>query len=97
MRWLSIFLALGLLFAPSLAWSLPDSPSQGQSSSVVLSQAEAAQIQVAMEQAQEALKKSNEEIANQSKLLTKLWLFSGALAAGVIIEAVANIIHAIKE
>ena len=92
MRWLSICLAFGLLCAPCLAYSEP-LPSLH---SVVLSQAEYDQIEAAIVQAQEALKKSNEGIAKQSRDLTRLCWLSGALAGALVLEGVAFIIEAAK-
>ena len=92
MRWLSICLAFGLLCAPFLAYSEPLPPSH----SVVLSQAEYDQIEAAIVQAQEALKKSNEEIAKQSRDLTRLSWLCGTLAGALVLEGVALIIEAAK-
>lgn len=92
MKWLSIFLAFGLLCAPLSA--LPSPPPS--SPSVTLSPEEAAQIEAAILQAQEALKRSNEEIARLQKLSTTLWIFSGALVAATVLDAVAHIIVASK-
>ena len=94
MRWrtLSIGLAFGILFGPCLAYSEP-LPS---SHSVVLSQAEYDQIEAAIVQAQEALKKSNEEIAKLSRDLTTRSIFCGVLAGALVLEGVALIIEAVK-
>ena len=60
-------LALGLLFAPCSAFSEPSPSSPG----VYLSQSEADAIEAEILAAQEALRKSNETIAQQSQLLTQ--------------------------
>jgi hypothetical protein len=92
MKWLS--LSLALVFLSSFCFALPASQSDG---SVVLSPAQASSISSALEQAKEALKKSSEEIKKQSRQLTGLWIFSGALLAVDLGITVALVIHEIKE
>lgn len=94
MKWriLSIGLAFGLLFAPCLAYSEP-LPS---SVSVVLSQAEYDQIEAAILQAREALKRSNEEIAKLSKDLTMRSIFCGVLAGALVLNGVGLLIEAVR-
>ena len=92
-RCLALFLVLGMFCAQLSASPQPSPPS----SSVTLSSAEYDQIQAAMESAKASLEQSNRIIADQSKSLKRLWIFSGALAGALIIEAVADIVHALKE
>jgi hypothetical protein len=94
MKWriLSIGLAFLVLFAPLSALPSP-SPSP---SSVVLSQAEYDQIEAAILQAQEALRKSNEEIARLSRDLTLRSTLCGLLAGALVLNGVALIIEAVK-
>ena len=110
---LSLGLVFGLLCGPLLALPSQGSQSSAPSGSVILSASEYAAIEAALLQAQEALKKSNETIAQQSQLLTQaeknlqasnqliqtqsrtltwLWIFSGALAAAVTIDAIADLV-----
>jgi hypothetical protein len=84
-RVLSIGLAFGLLCAPLSA--LPSQPPPP--GSVTLSPDEYAQILAAMESAKTSLERSNETIKDQSTALTRLWIFSGVLALGVLVESVA--------
>jgi hypothetical protein len=91
-KWLSICLALGLLFAPSLAWSEPPQ----SSSSVSLSQTEYDKIVAKIQAADQSLKTSSETIAKQEKALRTLWIFSGVLASAIVLQAAADIIQAIK-
>jgi len=110
----SVGLVFGLLCGPLSALPSQGSQSSGQSGSVTLSASEYAAIEAALFQAQEALRKSNETIAQQSQLLTQaeknlqasnrliqtqsrtltwLWIFSGALAAAVTIDAIADLVN----
>ena len=91
-RCLAGYLILGLLFAPCLASSEPLPSSSG----VYLSDSELAKIEAEIKAAQEALKKSSETIAQQSKDLTTLSIFCGVLGGALVLEAVASIIVAIK-
>ena len=91
-RLLSIGLAFGLLCAPLSASPQPSA----SSSSVTLSPDEYAQIQAAMESAKTSLERSNQTIADQSKALTRLWIFSGALALALVVEGVATVRLAFK-
>ena len=91
-RFLVGLLALGLLLGQFSAYSAPSPSSPG----VYLSQAEYDQIVAEVESAKESLKKSNELIAKQSKDLTTLWIFSGALATALVLEGIAAIITAVK-
>lgn len=89
-------LSIGLVFALSLARLSASPPPEPVSPSVTLSAEEYAQIEAAMLHAQEALRQSNETIAAQSRSLTTLWIFSGALVLAVTAEAVALIVVAAK-
>jgi hypothetical protein len=89
---LSLGLVFGLLSAQCWASPLPASASSPSSGSVTLSAEEYAQVEQAIIQAQEALKASNEKIQAQSRLLTTLWLFSGALVLVAGLEATAIIV-----
>lgn len=89
---LSIGLVFGLLCGPLSALPSQGSPSSAPSGSVTLSAEEYAAIEAAILQAQEALQKSNDQIAMQSRTLTMLWIFSGALAAAVTIDAIADLV-----
>ena len=95
-KWLSLGLVFGLSFAPLSALPSPPSQSSPQSGSVTLSADEYAAVEAAISQAKEALRKSNEQIATQSKTLTVLWIFSGTLALALTLEAVADLTTAIK-
>jgi len=92
MKWLSIFAALGLLFAPLSASSEPLVSSQ----SVTLSIAEYEQIIAAIETADRQLKASSETIAKQERDLKRLWIFCGGLALALIVDGTAEIIQAVK-
>lgn len=89
-------LSIGLVFALSLARLSALPQPEPVSPSVTLSAEEYAQIEAAMLHAQEALSQSNETIAAQSRSLTTLWIFSGALVLAVTAEAVALIVVAAK-
>lgn len=90
--WLAFGLAFGLLCAPLSASPLPSAPS----SSVTLSPEEYAQILAAMESAKTSLERSNQTIKDQSTALTRLWIFSAALAAALVLEGAATVRLAFK-
>lgn len=92
MKWLSIFVALGLLFAPLSVSSEPVQSAQ----SVTLSIAEYDQIVAAIQEADKQLQASSETIKRQDKDLKMLWIFSGALALALIVDGTAEIIRAVK-
>jgi hypothetical protein len=91
-KWLSIWLALGLLLGPCLAYSAPVSSSP----SVSLSQEEYDAVVAKIQAADLALKTSSEKIAKQDKDLRTLWIFCGALASAVVLRAAADVINAVK-
>jgi hypothetical protein len=92
MKWLSLFLICGLLFAPCSALS-----EQLPSSLVVtLSPDEYAAITQAILDAQEALRKSNAEIATLSRDLKMRSIFCGMLGAALVLDGIGFIIIAIK-
>ena len=85
------FLAMSLLLAPLSALSAPSSSPDSSSSQLE------DQMAAALEQAREALVRSNEEIATQSRLLTRLWLLTGALSLIASLEAASLVIQAVKK
>jgi hypothetical protein len=90
-KWLALFLAFGLLFGPSLAWSEPPQ----SSGSVTLSPAEYAQILSAMETADKSLSQSNDLIAKQDKALKMQSILCGGLVLALALEGVGLIIVAV--
>lgn len=92
MKWLSIFVALGLLFAPLSVSSEPVQSAQ----SVTLSIAEYDQIVAAIEQADKQLQASSETIKRQDKDLKLLSILCGGLALALIVDGTAEIIQAVK-
>jgi hypothetical protein len=89
---IAVFLAGCVLLSPVLAL---DSP-QPSSSGVWLSDEEAAEMEAAILQAQEALDRSSQEIAKQEKDLKRLYWLCALLGAALVIDATAGIIIALK-
>lgn len=92
MKWLSIFAAFGLLFAPLSASSEPVQSAH----SVTLSIAEYDQIVAAIEQADKALAESSKKIAEQERACKLLSILCGGLALALIVDGTAEIIQAVK-
>jgi hypothetical protein len=80
-------LAMALLLGPLSASPLPSSSPPSAISSVE------DQMAAALVEARAALVRSNEEIATQSRQLTRLWLLTGALAATAALEATAILLR----
>jgi hypothetical protein len=89
---IAVCLAGCVLLSPVLA--LPSPPPS--SSGVWLSDEEAAEMEAAILQAQEALDRSSDKIAAQEKDLKKLWTLCGALALVLAVDATAPLVIAIK-
>ena len=81
-----------VLLSPLSALDSPPPSSLG----VWLSDAEAAEMEAAMSQAQEALKASSDKIAKQEKDLKRLYWLCGALVVVLAVDATAEIIEAVK-
>lgn len=82
-------------FVLCLPLSALDSPPPS-SSGVWLSDAEIAEMEAAIIQAQEALDRSSSKIAAQEKDLKKLWTLCAALAIALAVDATAHLVIAIK-
>ena len=91
-RILAAFLAGCILLSPLSA--LPSPPPS--SSGVWLSDAEAAEMEAAIKQAQEALDKSSAKIAQQEKDLKRLWTLCAVLGIALAVDATAHLVIAIK-
>ena len=90
---IAVCLAGCVLLSPLSA--LPSPPPS--SSGVWLSDEEAAEMEAAMVQAQEALQRSSDKIAAQEKDLKRLSLFCVLLASALAIDAAAHLVIAIKD
>jgi hypothetical protein len=89
---IAVCLAGCVLLSPVLA--LPSPPPS--SSGVWLSDEEAAEMEAAILQAQEALDRSSDKIAAQEKDLKRLYWLCGALAIVLAVDATAHLVIAIK-
>ena len=92
-RILAAFLAGLVLLSPLSALPVPEPSSSG----VWLSDEEAAEMEAALIQAQEALDRSSDKIAAQEKDLKRLWLAFALLGSALAIDAVAHLVIAIKD
>jgi hypothetical protein len=90
---IAVCLAGCVLLSPLSA--LPSPPPS--SSGVWLSDEEAAEMEAAMVQAQEALQRSSDKIAAQEKDLKRLSLFCVLLASAIAVDAAAHLVIAIKD
>lgn len=81
-----------VLLSPLSALPLPEPSSSG----VYLSDAEVAEMEAAIKEAQEALDRSSLKIAQQEKDLKRLWLVCGLLGAALMVDATAHLVIAVK-
>jgi hypothetical protein len=92
-RILAVCLAGLVLLSPASALPVPPPSLSG----VWLSDAEAAEMEAAIAEADKALQASSDKIARQEKDLKKLWLVCALLGGALAVDAVAHLVIAIKD
>ena len=92
-RILAAFLAGLVLLSPLSALPLPEPSSSGG----WLSDAEVAEMEAAIAEADKALQASSDKIARQEKDLKRLWIVCAVLGSALAVDAVAHLVIAIKD